>query len=215
MPHRRLTPRRLAAAATRPIRHLPDRRAAVRAAAAVAAACPGEVRVCWDLDNTLVDSGRLLREGVPLDEAVRSADPVAGMLDFQRALAAALPGAGHFVLSVRARGMRDDTLAWIARHGLELAPDAVALVRSPADKPAVWRALARGGKLVVVDDLSHGHEGSAITPYGRLAEQARRIADAYVDLAAIGAIAEEPASAAAAAERVAAAVGGAASPSAS
>ncbi|HEX8086009.1 MAG TPA: hypothetical protein VF529_17080 [Solirubrobacteraceae bacterium] len=206
MPHGRLTARRVAAAATRRVRHAPDRRAAVRRARAFASAHPGGVRVCWDLDNTLVDSGVLLQRGMTLEEAGAAAGPVAGMLEFHRAVREQLPGAAHFVLSVRPRSMRPDTDAWLRRHAVEIGGDDVCLVRSPYDKPAVWRELARGGRLVVVDDLSHGHETAAATPYGRLAGQARRIADAYVDLDAIAGIAADPATARDAAARLAAAV---------
>src|SRR5688572_30568704 len=41
---------------------------------------PAAIRVCWDLDNTLVDSGSLLREGRTLQEAIIDARPVPNML---------------------------------------------------------------------------------------------------------------------------------------
>src|SRR4029078_8328618 len=59
------------------------------------------------------------------------------------------------------------------------------LVSSPDDKPPVWRALARHGQLVVIDDLAGSHEGPAPVPYERLVEEAQRIPAGYVGLAVI------------------------------
>jgi hypothetical protein len=206
VPHRRLTPRRVVAASTRRVRHAPARRRAIRQARDFDAAHRGAVRVCWDLDNTLVDSGALLRRGMPLHEAAVAAEPIAGILALRDALRAELPGAAHFVLSVRPATMRDDTLAWLARHVADVPESAVALVSSPYDKPPVWRRLGRGGRLIVVDDLSSGHETGEIVAYRHLPEQAARIADAYVDLETIDGLALRPSASGSIAERLAATV---------
>jgi hypothetical protein len=206
MPGRRLTPRSVAAAATRRVRHRPDRRAAVAQARAFAERHPVPVRVCWDLDNTLVDSGSLLRDGMPLHEAIVAARPLPGMLELHTALCSELPDAAHFALSVRGRAMLGDTHAWLQRHDLGFGRDDVSLVRSPYDKPPVWRELRRGAALVVVDDLSHGHEAE-VRPYRSLARRAAAIADAHVDLGAIAGIVAEPATARAVAGGIAARLG--------
>ena len=59
---------------------------AVRQARRFGRSHPASVRVCWDLDNTLVDSGRLVHAGTPLREAVIDAEPVPKMLEFYEAL---------------------------------------------------------------------------------------------------------------------------------
>lgn len=150
------------------------------------------VVICWDLDNTLVDTGSLLRAGRPLTEAVAIAEPMPGMLAFVTAVRAALPGAAHVVLSVRTRGMRSDTLAWLHRHDVAIAPAAVCLAPSAESKPVLWRQLAAGARLVVVDDLAHGHETGALRSYDDLVAQAERIADVYLGRADVVAIGGDP-----------------------
>ena len=68
---------------------------------------PNAVCVCWDLDNTLVASGALLRRGRTLEEAILEAYPVDNMLDFYAAMRMRLPEALHFILSARSASMRD------------------------------------------------------------------------------------------------------------
>lgn len=145
-----------------------------------AARVRAQVIVCWDLDNTLVDSGVLIRDGRPVTRAWVEAAPVPGMLAFAFALRAQLAGAAHVVLSVRTRDVRAETLAWLEREQFELRADDLWLVPSPEDKPAIWRALAASARLVVVDDLTHGHESAEPLVYASLAAEARRTADVYV-----------------------------------
>lgn len=170
---------------------MPDRRLALRRSIGRTAAVLGARRVrapvvvCWDLDNTLVDSGTLVRAGRPVADAWIEAGPVPGMLELAEALRAALPAATHVVLSVRPRRYRPATMAWLERYATDLPARATWLVSSPDDKPPVWRALARHSQLVVIDDLAGGHEGLAPAPYERLVEEARQIAAVYVGLAVI------------------------------
>lgn len=155
---------------------------AARQARSIARRRPAAVRVCWDLDNTLVGSGRLLRNGRQLHEAVVEAGPVPNMLSFFNAITRGLPTADHFILSARPTAMRADTLAWLDDHGLALSGGAICLVPDPMAKPTVWRQLARRGQLVIVDDLSYGHEYPEPESYGALVARATAIASAYVGL---------------------------------
>lgn len=164
------------------------------------------VVVCWDLDNTLVDSGALIRGGEPAAWAWINAEPVAGMLEFAASLRSALPEAAHVVLSVRPRGLRRETLAWLERNSFAVPGRAVWFVSSADDKPRVWRTLARGGRLVVVDDLTGGHEGPSPRPYDRLVAEAKEVADVYVGADGIGNVQRSPARASALAAEVAAAI---------
>lgn len=150
------------------------------------------VVVCWDLDNTLVDSGPLIREGRPVSSAWVEAGPVPGMLAFASELRTRLPNAAHVVLSVRTGSVRSDTLAWLERERFDLAADDLWLVSSPHDKPAVWRALGRNARLVVVDDLTHGHESEQPLAYEALAAEARRTADVYVGAEEIARVRVDP-----------------------
>jgi hypothetical protein len=151
------------------------------------------VRVCWDLDNTLVRSGELIRTGTMLGEAIVQAEPVPNMLDFYAALAKSLSGADHFFLSARIGSMRADTLAWLERYGFELGDHALCLVPQADLKPRIWRLLGRGAKLVIVDDLSYDHERERPSVYHDLVAAAERTADVYIGLEQITAIAAEPA----------------------
>ncbi len=164
------------------------------------------VRICWDLDNTLVDSGALLRAGHTLEDAVATAVPLPGMLELVGALRARLPDAAHVVLSARRRALRADTHAWLRTHEIELHDRDVLLVPRAGDKPRVWRRLARGGRLAIVDDLTFGHEGPAPQPYAELVAEARAIADVYLGVEDIARLGADPQAVAALADRTAAAL---------
>jgi hypothetical protein len=166
----------------------------------------GVTRVCWDLDNTLADSGSLLRSGKTLAEAIVAAQPVPNMPEFFRALQMALPDADHFVLSARLPSMRLDTLAWLRGH-LGEADLALCLVPNPDAKMKVWRSLAAAGPVVIVDDLSFGHEGDQPSVYAALVETARKSATAYVGLEEIRQIAGDRSEVAATVESVLASLG--------
>lgn len=153
---------------------------------------PAPVRVCWDLDNTLVDSGVLLRSGLQLEEAIRQAEPVRNMLRFYRALEAAIPDAEHFVLSARLRAMRRETFMWLEQHSVALRRAAICFVPHVEAKPRIWRVLATDAKLIIVDDLSYNHEAETPLPYEELIELARGTADAYIGADAIGHISADP-----------------------
>jgi hypothetical protein len=141
---------------------------------------PATTRVCWDLDNTLIDTGSLLRTGHTLEEAAALASPVPNMLLFFEAMERCLPGAQHFALSARQSALRDETLAWLRRHRVTLAPEQVYLVPEAAAKPAIWRALARDASLAIVDDLTFNHESPDLAHYTDLVKQATETATAYV-----------------------------------
>jgi hypothetical protein len=153
---------------------------AVRSARRACRARRGSVRICWDLDNTLVDSGSLLRQGTELARAVVEAAPVPNMFAFFDAMAARFAAADHFVLTARLGAMRSDTLAWLEQHAFPILPQEVLLVPFPEDKVRVWRTLARDGELVIVDDLSYGHESGTWLARDDLVEIARRTGRAYV-----------------------------------
>lgn len=184
----RLTPRRVAARATRPLRRTLAQRETARSVRRYVRACEADVIVCWDLDNTLVDSGSLLRAGLELSEAVASAEPMASMLEFFTAVSEAIPGAEHVVLSARPAVLRVATIAWLTSNGLSVEGDCVWLVPDATAKVAVWRQLARRARLVIVDDLSYGHEGDARATYDDLVATASRLATTVVGLADIEAI---------------------------
>lgn len=139
----------------------------------------GPVRVCWDLDNTLADSGSLLHAGRSLEEAVGIAEPMRNMPAFFAAVRDALPQADHLILSARRAAMRRVTRGWLERHGLDGA-SAVCLVPSAAAKPRIWEPLAAAGPLVIVDDLCHAHETGTPLVYEDLVEVARASAAAFV-----------------------------------
>lgn len=165
---------------------------AVRQARRVHALGSAPVRVCWDLDNTLVGSGSLVRSGITLEKAIVEAQPIPNMLEFFAALRTNLPEAEQVVLSARPRSMRVATLAWLERYSIALNPDAVLLAPSAAVKPAIWRQLARSAQLVIVDDLTYDHEAQRPSVYHDLVEAARRIATVYVGFDQIAEIAANP-----------------------
>jgi hypothetical protein len=165
---------------------------AVRQARRTCRSHPAEVRICWDLDNTLADSGSLIRLGKRLQDAVQEAEPVPNMLRFVEATTAALPGAEHIVLTARLGSMRPDTLTWLRRHAVQPSHGAVFFVPYAEAKPRVWRELARGSRLVIVDDLSRGHEGDQPSVDRDLVEVARATASVYLGLDEISQIAANP-----------------------
>lgn len=181
-------------------------RAARRQTKAFCRTHPAQVRVCWDLDNTLVDSGILLQAGKSLDEAIVEAYPVANMLAFYEAMRAQLPQAEHFILTARRRSMRGPTLDWFERHGLDARPTGVCLIPCAAAKPQIWRQLAADAPLVIVDDLSFNHERDTPNLHHDLIAHATRTAMSYVDLDDIAAIAADPTAVARITERILAAV---------
>jgi hypothetical protein len=183
-----VSPRRLA----RRVRASWVSRQAARWAAREVRERPASIRICWDLDNTLVGSGRLLREGLQLQEAVVDAKPVPNMLAFFDAMRRRFPDAEHFILSARASGMQADTLAWLEEHGLALSGGAICLVPSADAKRGVWQQLARDCQLVIVDDLSYGHEGDEAVVYDELAAFAGRTASVYIGLDEIARIEADP-----------------------
>lgn len=164
-------------------------REAVRQAKAASLEHCVRVRVCWDLDNTLVDSGALLRQGVALDQAIVDAPPVPNMLAFYDAVRAGIPGAHHFILTARSKTMRSATAGWFDRHALVTEESAVCLIPRPSAKPKVWRVLASGARLVIVDDLSFRHETGSPRLYDELIRQAQQTAISYVGKAEIDRIA--------------------------
>lgn len=159
--------------------------------------------MCWDLDNTLVGSGLLIRAGSRLEDAIVEAEPVPNMLDLHAAIRQRFPAAGQFVVSARAGSMRGATLAWLRRHGLALDPAAVCLIPYPQAKSRIWAELARGGRLLIVDDLSYDHESETPSVYADLVATARRTATAYIGLEEISAITADPRSVEAVASRAA------------
>ena len=152
----------------------------------------GVIRICWDLDNTLVNSGDLLRAGGRLEDAIVEAEPVPNMLDLYEAMGADLPSAVHFILSARTRGMRRETVAWLSRHGISPADAVVCFVPYVQAKPKVWAELARDARLVIVDDLSYNHETEKVGTYHDLVAVAERIAYVYIGLNEIAEIAGNP-----------------------
>jgi hypothetical protein len=163
-------------------------RPAARGIRAICAAHPSAIRVCWDLDNTLIDSGSLLRDGLSLTEAVVLASPMAKMLEFFEEMHQRLPGAEHVALSARHATLRPETLAWIDQNGPALAPERIFLVPNAEAKPALWRALAQTAPLVIVDDLTFGHHDSEVSQYAELVEAASKIATSYVGHSTIAAV---------------------------
>jgi hypothetical protein len=164
-------------------------RAALREVRAASRGQPvGQLRVCWDLDNTLVDSGVLIRMGHALQEAVIEAEPVPNMLDFYRAVRARVPEASHFILSARTAAMRSDTVAWLERHRIA-TDDTVCFVPTAEAKTRVWRQLARNARLVIVDDLSFNHERNEPTRNYDLIDVAQRVAALYIGADEISTIA--------------------------
>ena len=155
-------------------------RRAVGQARSFASAQPTAVRICWDLDNTLVASGKLLARGLTLDRAVVDAYPVDNMLDYYDAVRNALPEASHFILSARPANMRGATQTWLEQNGLTPERSAVCLVPEPDIKPRIWAELARGTQLVIVDDLRFNHEAEIPDLYHDLIDLADDVAVAYI-----------------------------------
>jgi hypothetical protein len=148
--------------------------------------------VCWDLDNTLVNSGVLIHDGRRLHEAVVEAEPMANMFAFYAALREQLPGARHVFLSARPRSMRRVTLDWLERHELAHEADTVWFVPFAGAKPRVWATLAQIAPLVIVDDLTYDHESERPSVYHDLVETARRTAAVYVGIDQITQMAADP-----------------------
>jgi hypothetical protein len=153
---------------------------AVRQARRFCHAKPAEVLICWDLDNTLADSGSLLENGLELREAIKLARPVPNMIAFVEALKAALPDAEHLILTARRNAMRRVTVDWLDRHGFGQSDAAVCLVPTQEAKRKIWKWLSMKSKLIIVDDLSYGHENRRLSSHFRLVDFARRTASAYV-----------------------------------
>jgi hypothetical protein len=151
-----------------------------------------QVRICWDLDNTLVGSGSLVRAGVALEDAIVDAEPIPNMLGFFAAMRRNLPEAEHVFLSARVRSMRAPTLSWLERYRLMPTSGAVWLVPSADVKPAIWRRLARTAQLVIVDDLSYDHEAERPSIYEDLVKVAKQTATVYIGLDQIAEIAADP-----------------------
>jgi hypothetical protein len=166
-------------------------RAALRQARAASRRRPvGHLRFCWDLDNTLVNSGVLIRMGQPLQEAVIQAEPVPNMVDFYRVVVARFPEASHFILSARTAAMRSDTLAWLERYRIA-TEDTVCFVPTAEAKTRVWQQLAQNADLVIIDDLSFNHERDEPTRNDDLIEMAQRVAVVYIGADEIATIAAD------------------------
>ena len=152
---------------------------------------PAEIRVCWDLDNTLANSGALIRVGKGLEEAVVQAEPVPNMLQFYRKVRAELPGAEHFILSARTPSMRLDTLVWLRKYGLTPTDGALCFVPDVQAKRRVWQQLARDSRLAIVDDLSYNHESDQPSIHHAMVESAEQTASVYVGFEQIAQIASD------------------------
>ena len=173
-----------------------ERRAADRQVARHIRTRPARIRVCWDLDNTLVASGELLQAGKRLDEAIVDAEPMPNMLEFISELRARLPDAEHIIVSARRRSMREATSVWLTRYSVPTESGSVCLVPDAGAKSQVWRELARDSALVVIDDLRYNHEGKTLGVYDDLVEAARGLASVYVGYAEIAEIVSDPSAAA-------------------
>lgn len=157
-------------------------RSAIRQARHFRRIHPSAVCVCWDLDNTLVDSGTLIRGGAQLREAIVDAAPVPNMLEFYKTVVRRLPAASHFILTARPSAMRTETLAWLAQNGVACAETSVCFLPHAHAKPRVWQRLSIGAPVVIVDDLSYDHERPDISLYADLVTVARKVASVYVGL---------------------------------
>ncbi len=189
-----------------------ETRHAVSQAAEFCRSRPAPVRICWDLDNTLSDSGVLLRSGLALDDAIVRAAPVRNMLTFYETLSSRLPEAEHFILSARRRSMRPDTVRWMKRYGLWAEEPRLCLVPRAGAKVRIWRQLARDAALVIIDDLSFDHERESPSLYRSLIRRAEGLAVVYVGLDQIAEIVHEEAMAYAMATRIQGSVEGFARP---
>jgi hypothetical protein len=176
--HRSSTPRRAARSALTKWEVM----SAVRQARRACYSHPATVRVCWDLDNTLANSGALVRAGKPLRDAIVETGPVPNMLEFYKAMQTGLPDAEHFILSARARSVRAETFKWLERYGVSSRDGAVCFVPFVEAKPKIWRHLARDTRLVIVDDLSYAHENDQPSIYEDLVKVARESAHIYIGL---------------------------------
>jgi hypothetical protein len=165
--------------------------AAARAARRAVRTRPAPLRVCWDLDNTLVASGELLRRGRLLDDAIVEAEPVPNMLEFYAAMQRALPDASHLFLSARLGSMRKATLAWLEARDLFASATPILLVPNAEAKRRIWKRLADDAPLVIVDDLSYDHELPEPSIYHELVEFASRTSHVYIGYEEITRIASD------------------------
>jgi hypothetical protein len=152
---------------------------ALRQVRSLCASNAASVRVCWDLDNTLVDSGTLLHGGATLEDAVLEAEPAPNMLEFFEAVRKKLPEAEHVIVSARRRSLRHATNEWLRRHwrstiGRDL------LFSLPHATVKLWEHLARDAQLAIVDDLCYGHENERPSRHLELIEIATHTADVYL-----------------------------------
>jgi len=148
----------------------------------------------------------MLVAGRSLAEAVVEAAPVPNMLELFRTLSDALPEAAHFVLSARPPSMRRATMTWLWRHGVTTSRAVVFFVPTAEAKPRVWAQLGSDALLVIIDDLTHGHESGAPVVYPELVESARRIARVYLGVDDIRCIKADSAGVAAVTQRTVASV---------
>jgi hypothetical protein len=127
-----------------------------------------------------------------LHEAIVDAKPVPNMLAFFDVMRRQFPDAEHIILSARPSAMRAETLAWLEEHGLALSGGTILLVPSADAKRRVWEQLASDSRLVIVDDLSYGHEGDEPSVYRELVALARRTASVYIGMDDIARIEADP-----------------------
>ena len=102
------------------------------------------------------------------------------MLEFFAAIEARLPEARHVIVTARMGSMRSATSAWLARHGVAVPPAAVCFVPSAVAKEKIWETLAAGAPLLIVDDLTYGHESDEPVSHRELVETASRTARVYI-----------------------------------
>ena len=115
-----------------------------------------------------------------MKDAAVEAEPVPNMLDFFEALRKELPEAEHVIVSARRRSLRRATNRWLRLHGGVARSIAICFVPYPQAKVRLWKHLARGAQLVIVDDLCYGHENEKPSRHLELIEIAAQTASVYV-----------------------------------
>lgn len=146
----------------------------------VARQSPGRA-LSLDLDNTLVDSGRLLRQGLPLRRAAYEGALITASADLVEELRSRDRELCVFILSARPLGMRAGTRAWLGEQLRASAALPLWLVPEAYDKIRFWREARRYFRnLIIVDDLCYGHESGTPASYLEIVAAAEHYATRYI-----------------------------------
>ena len=143
-----------------------------------------------DIDNTLADAWpSYLVEWSSHRDRLRSLTVLPGM---RAAAHDAALARGDLVVFLSHRNWWEWGLTrrWLQSNGFAVGTSNLVLVASPADKVDHLRSLAKGGPVVVWDDLSHAQETGSPQHYDDVVDSVRGVVSEYHGYAEIEAVVE-------------------------